>query len=128
MAVTTITGAQCTVTYNSVAYSAQVVSGTITATYSVSRTKTLSDTAYPLLDVEHEVSMEFFHDDESAGFIGVLNTAAIAGTGQTLTIAMSDSKWSGTMYVTAINPSFAATEAVMASVTLIGSLTLSDVP
>ena len=77
MAVTSITGAQFTVTVSSTDYSEQVVSGTIKATPSLQRTKTLTGTDFSLVDLVHEVEVEFFYDEET-GFHGIVNTAARA--------------------------------------------------
>lgn len=127
MAVTSITGAQFTVTVSSTDYSEQVVSGTINTTYNIQRTKTLSGTDFSLTDLVHEVEVEFFYDEET-GMHGIVNTAAIAGTGLVVTIVGGDAKWTGTLYTTGLEVTFSADGVAMSSGTFIGSLTLADQP
>lgn len=127
MAVVSITGSQFTVTVGATDYSAQVTAGTITATPNMIRTKTLSDTDYSQSDLVHELSVEFLYDEET-GLYGAVNTAAVAGTGLTVTIVGGDAKWTGTMYTTGLETSFAADGVATASGTFIGSLTLADNP
>lgn len=127
MAVTTVVGSSCDFKISSTSYAAQVTSGTVTVTPNIARTKTLSDTAYPKVDLVHEANLEFMYDEET-GLAGALDTAAIAGTGLTLTIVVGDSKFSGTMYVTDLSHNYSADGAVTSSASFIGSLTLADQP
>lgn len=127
MPAVSITGSQFTVTYNSTAVTGQVVEGTITATPSITRTKTLSETDFSLTDLVHEVDVSFLYDEED-GFHGAVNTAAIAGTGVAVVIVGGDAKWTGTLYCTGLEVTFAADGVAMSSGTFIGSLTLADNP
>lgn len=127
MAVVTVAGSACDFKISSTSYSAQVTAGTVTVSPNIARTKTLSDTAYPLVDLVHEASLEFVYDEET-GLAGALNTAAIAGTGLSLTIVIGDSKFSGTMYVTDLSPSYSADGLTTSSASFIGTLSLADQP
>lgn len=127
MAVVSVAGSACDFKIASTSYSAQVTAGTVTVTPNIARTKTLSDTAYPLVDLTHEATIEFLYDEET-GLAGALNTAAIAGTGLTLTIVIGDSKFSGTMYVTDLSPSYSADGVTTTSASFVGALTLADQP
>lgn len=127
MAVVSITGSQFTFKIGTTDYTAQVTSGTITATPSIARTKTLSDTAFPLVDLVHEVQCDFLYDDE-VGFQGQLNTAAVAGTGLTTEIVGGDGKWSGTLYCTGLETKVSAADVAMSSASFVGSLTYADKP
>ena len=127
MAVVSITGSQFTVKIGTTAYSAQVTGGTITATPTISRTKTLTDIAYPLTDLVHEVECEFLYDDET-GFYGQINTAAIAGTALVTEIVGGDGKWTGNLYSTGLETKFKADGVTMSSGKFIGSLTYADQP
>jgi hypothetical protein len=126
MAVVSITGAQFTCKIGTTDYSSQVTGGTITASPTIARTKTLGDVAYPMTDLVHEVDVEFLYDDE-AGFVGQINTAAIAGTGLVTEIKGADSKWTGTLYTTGLEVKFAADGVAMATGKFIGALVLADV-
>jgi hypothetical protein len=127
MAVVSIAGSQFTVTYNSQNVSAQVTEGTITATPTITRTKTLAEVDFQLTDLVHEVECTFLYDEET-GFYGAINTAAIAGTGVTVSIVGGDAKWDGTLYCQGLEVSFAADGVATASGSFIGSLTLADAP
>lgn len=127
MAVVSIAGSQFTVNVSSTDYSAQVTGGTITNTPTVNRIKTLSDTAYALGEVVWEVECKFLYDTE-VGFYGIVNTAAIAGTGLTTVITGGDAKWSGTLYCTGLEVTFAADGIAEATGSFVGSLTLADAP
>lgn len=127
MPAVSIAGSQFTVTYNSVNVSAQVKEGTITATPTITRTKTLSDTDFQITDLVHEVEVTFLYDEES-GFHGAINTAAIAGTGVTVSIVGGDAKWDGTLYCQGLEVSFAADGVAESTGSFIGSLTLADAP
>ena len=127
MAVVTVAGSACTFKIGATPYSAQITGGSINVTPSIARTKTLTDTAYPLTDLEHSASIDYLYDGEDA-LVGALNTAAIAGTGLTVEWLIGDTKWSGTMYVTDLGPSFSADGVTTGSVSLIGSLALADAP
>lgn len=127
MAVVSIAGSQFTFKVGATDYSAQVTGGTITTTASINRVKTLTDTAYPLSDKMHEVSIEYLYDEET-GVYGALETAALAGTGLTVEIKGGDAKWSGTLYVNGNEVKFAADGVGEASSTFVGLLTLADAP
>jgi len=127
MAVMSITGSQFVVKVGATTYSEQVTDGTVTATPTISRTKTLGSVAYPITDLVHTVKIGYLYDEE-AGFHGALNTGAIAGTGLTVEIDSADAKWTGTMYVTGLEVKFAADGVAMGSAELVGSLILADLP
>lgn len=127
MAVISVAGSACTFKVGATAYSAQVTGGSLSVTPNIARTKTLSDTAYPIVDLEHSLSIDYLYDAED-GLVGALNTAAIAGTGLTIELIVGDSKWSGTMYVTDLGPSFSADGVTTGSCSMIGTLALADAP
>jgi hypothetical protein len=127
MAVISVAGSAITFTVGATARSAQVTGGSVSVTPSIARTKTLTDTAYPLTDLEHSLSIDFVYDDET-GLLGDLNTAAIAGTGLTIALVIGDTKWTGTMYVTDLGPSFSADGLTTSSASMIGTLALADQP
>ena len=80
-----------------------------------------------LVNAMHITASVFINDDES-GLLGDLNTAAIAGTGLTIALVIGDTKWTGTMYVTDLGPSFSADGLTTSSASMIGTLTLADQP
>lgn len=127
MAVVSIAGSQFTVSYNATDVSAQVKEGTITATPTIVRTKTLNDTDFQLTDLVHEVECVFLYDQED-GFYGAVNTAAVAGTGIAVIIVGGDAKWTGNLYCTGLEVTFAADGVAEASGSFIGALTLADAP
>ena len=127
MAVTTVKGSACDFKISSTSYAAQVTSGTVTTSPNIARTKTLTDTAFPLVDLVHEADLTFFYDEET-GLAGALDTAAIAGTGLSLTIVIGDSKFAGTMYVTSHTVNYSGDGVAESSASFIGSLTLADQP
>lgn len=127
MAVVSVVGSACDFKIVSTSYAAQVTSGTVTTTPNIARTKTLTDTAYPKVDLVHEADLEFVYDEET-GLAGALDTAAIAGTGLALTVVIGDSKFSGTMYVTALSHTYSGDGMATSSASFIGSLTLADQP
>jgi hypothetical protein len=125
MAVVSVVGSACDFKISSTSYAAQVTSGTVTTSPNIARTKTLTDTAYPLVDLSHEADLEFVYDEET-GLAGALNTAAIAGTGVALTIKIGDATFSGTMYVTAVSHNYSGDGLATSSASFIGTLTLAD--
>jgi len=127
MAVMSITGAMFTVTLGETPYSEQVTEGTVTATPTVSRIKTIGDVAYPLTDLVHTVKFGYLYDEE-AGFHGALNTGAIAGAPLAVVIASAGADWTGTMYVENLEVTFTADGVAEGSAELIGSLTLAATP
>ncbi len=127
MAVVNVVGSACDFKISSTSYAAQVTSGTVTTTPNIARTKTLTDTAYPKVDLVHEADLEFLYDEET-GLAGALDVAAIAGTGLSLVIVIGDSKFSGTMYVTNLSHSYSGDGMATTSASFIGSLTLADQP
>lgn len=126
MAVVSIAGSEFSFTYNSTTYTSQVTSGTITATPTIERSKTLDDTAFTLTDLAHTVSCEFLYDEED-GFFGAVNTAAIAGSGVAVDISSTDAKFTGTLYCEGLTLNFAAGGVATASGSFTGTLTLADI-
>jgi len=128
MAVTTVVGSQITWKFGASAYSSQVTGGTLTTSPVISRTKTLSDVAYPKTDASASASVSLLFDDEAAAY-GALNTAAIAGTGTSVEWVIGDAKFTGTMYIEELSVDFSAEGVTTASVSMIGELTtLADSP
>jgi hypothetical protein len=126
MAVISLTGAVFTVTIGATPYSAQVTEGTLTATPTIARTKTLGDVAYPITDLVHTAKIAYLYDEE-AGLHGALNTAGIAGTALTVTVASTGADFTGSMYVESLEMTFTADGVAMGAAELIGTLVLAAV-
>jgi hypothetical protein len=125
MAVTTVVGSACDFKIASTSYAAQVTSGTVTTSPNIARTKTLTDTAYPKVDLVHEADLEFMYDEET-GLAGALDVAAIAGTGLALTVKIGDSQFTGTMYVTSLAHTYSGDGVATTSASFIGTLVQAD--
>ncbi len=127
MPATAITGAQFTATVNSVAYSAQVTNGSISRETSITRIKTLTDTAIKNTDDNWTMELGFLYDEET-GLYGIVNTAQ--GTGAQLTVAIvgGDAKWTGSMTVESCGVEFTADGIATCTVAMQGALTLADAP
>jgi hypothetical protein len=122
MAAISIAGASFTVEVGTTDYEDQVISGTITVTPTITRTRTLSSEAYNLTDLVHSVSIEFLYDGDT-GMYADLNTAAVAGTSVALEVSDGSAAWTGaTMYVESLENNIEATGVSTATVTFTGQL------
>jgi hypothetical protein len=124
MAAVSIAGAAFVVEVGSpaVQYEDQVISGTVTVTPTITRTRTLGSEAFDLTDLIHAVSIEFLYDG-SSGLYGALQTSAVAGTAVRLEITHSATAWLGTsMYVESLENNIEATGVATATVTFTGQL------
>ena len=120
-----ITGAQFTVTVGAVAYSAQVTSGTITTTPTVTRTKTLSGVAFDQTDLNSTVSIEYLYDDNT-GLYDALQTAITAGTALAVSIHGATGVWTGAaMWPDSADVTFDAAGIATATVNFQGDLTFA---
>lgn len=120
-----ISGAQFTVSVATVAYSDQVVSGTISTTPTITRTRTLSSEAYDLTDLVHAATIEFLYDGDS-GMYDALSTAAVAGTSVAVIIAEATGTWtSSVMHIESLEVNYEATGVATASVTFVGQFAFS---
>jgi phosphate-selective porin len=120
-----ITGAQFTVSVGATAYSAQVTSGTITTTPTVTRTKTLSGVAFDQTDLNSTISIEYLYDD-NAGLYDALQTAITAGTALAVSVHGATGVWTGTaMWPDSADVKFDAAGIAMATVNLQGEMTFA---
>lgn len=128
MPVVSVAGSAFTVTIGATAYTAQITSGTITLTNSITRIKTLTDTVSATTDRDGSLSIEFLYDDET-GILGALHTAAVAGTSVSVVIVGGDTKWTGsTMFVETVEGAFEATGIATGSASFSGIMVLADNP
>jgi hypothetical protein len=120
-----ITGAQFTVTVGAVAYSAQVTSGTITTTPTVTRTKTLSGVAFDQTDLNSTLAIAYLYDD-NAGLYDAIDTAITAGTSLAVSVHGATGVWTGaTMWPDSADVTFDAAGIAMANVNFQGPLTFA---
>jgi predicted secreted protein len=129
MPTTAITGKQFTVTFNSVAGTAQITSGTIEESASSTTIQTLGGSVAVSEGVESSVSCDFLYDGpESGSFYLALKTALNAGTAATITIIGGDSSWTGSAIVTSLSAEFPADGATTCSaeLTISGALTFDE--
>ena len=127
MPVVSIAGSEFTVQVASVAYSAQVTSGTITQTSTITRTRTLGGgNAFTQTDLISALSVSFLFDHDS-GLYNALENAATAGT--SLAVIIDDglnTAWNGAaMYVESVEVSYDATGVATATASLTGELAIS---
>ena len=120
-----ITGAQFTVSVGSTSYSAQVTSGTITTTPTVTRTKTLSSVAFDQTDLNSTVSIEYLYDDNT-GLYNALETAITAGTSIAVSINGATGVWSGSaMWPDSSDVKYDAAGVAMCTVSMQGTVTFA---
>lgn len=120
-----ITGAQFTVTVASTPYTAQVTSGTITTTPTVTRTKTLSSVAFDQTDLNSTVSIEYLYDDNT-GLYNALQTAITAGSSLALSIHGATGVWTGAaMWPDSADVKYDAAGVAMATVSMQGTITFA---
>ena len=112
MPATSIAGATFTVTIGAVDYSAQVTSGTVTSTSTITRTRTLDGNAFSQTDLISGISLSFLYDDNT-GCFDALQTVVDSGAGT----------WTGAaMYVESAETTFDATGVAMCTAQLTGEL------
>lgn len=123
---TSIAGATFTVSVGATDYSAQVTSGTLTRTSTITRTRVLGPgNAFTQTDLISGVSISFLYDGD-AGLFNVLDDAAVAGTSLAVIIIGGTGTFTGAaMYVESAETTFDATGVSMATATLTGTLVLS---
>ena len=127
MPVVSVAGSEFTVQVASVAYSAQITSGTITQTSTITRTRTLGGgNAFTQTDLISALSVSFLFDHDS-GLYNALENAATAGT--SLAVVIDDglnTAWNGAaMYVESVEVSYDATGVATATASLTGELAIS---
>ena len=127
MPVVSVAGSEFTVQVASVAYSAQITSGTITQTSTITRTRTLGGgNAFTQTDLISALSVSFLFDHDS-GLYNALENAATAGT--SLAVIIDDglnTAWNGAaMYVESVEVSYDATGVATATASLTGELAIS---
>ena len=127
MPVVSVAGSEFTVQVASTAYSAQVTSGTITQTSTITRTRTLGGgNAFTQTDLISALSVSFLFDHDS-GLYNALENAATAGTSLAVTIDDGlNTAWVGAaMYVESVEVSYDATGVATATAALTGELAIS---
>ena len=122
MPATSIAGATFTVTVGATDYSAQVTSGTVTSTSTITRTRTLDGNAFSQTDLISSVSLSFLYDD-TAGVFSALQAKVDSGASVAVVIDGGTGEWTGAaMYVESAETTFDATGVAMCSATLTGEL------
>jgi hypothetical protein len=127
MPVVSIAGSAFTVQVASVAYSAQVTSGTITQTSTITRTRTLGGgNAFTQTDLISALAVTFLFDGDS-GMYNALENATTAGTSLAVTIDDgTNTTWTGAeMYVESVEVSYDASGVATATASLTGTLAIS---
>jgi hypothetical protein len=117
MPATSVAGSSFTVTVETVAYTAQIVRGTIQSTPNVVTTKTLGpNKASTQTDVEDTATLDFLYDNNA--FYGALYTAS--RTGAALTVVIDGGyTWTGEMTVTDLSVEFNAEDAASCSASFV---------
>ena len=122
MPATSIAGATFTVTIGAVDYSAQVTSGTVTSTSTITRTRTLDGNAFSQTDLISGISLSFLYDD-NAGCFDALQTVVDSGASLAVVVDGGNSNWTGAaMYVESAETTFDATGVAMCTAALTGVL------
>ena len=122
MPATSIAGATFTVTIGAVDYSAQVTSGTVTSTSTITRTRTLDGNAFSQTDLISGISLSFLYDD-NAGCFDALQTVVDSGASLAVVVAGGTGTWTGAaMYVESAETTFDATGVAMCTAQLTGEL------
>jgi hypothetical protein len=127
MPVISVAGSEFTVQVASIAYSAQVTSGTITQTSTITRTRTLGGgNAFNQTDLISALAVTFLFDRDS-GLYNALENAATAGTSLAVTIDDgTNTTWAGAaMYVESVEVAYDATGVATATASLTGELAIS---
>ena len=122
MPATSIAGATFTVTIASVDQSAQVTSGTVTSTSTITRTRTLDGNAFSQTDLISAINLSFLYDD-NAGCFDALQTVVDSGSAIAVVIDGGTGTWTGSaMYVESAETTFDATGVAMCTAQLTGVL------
>lgn len=122
MPATSIAGATFTVTVGATDYSAQVTSGTVTSTSTITRTRTLDGNAFSQTDLISAVSLSFLYDN-TGGIFAALQAKVDSGASVAVVIDGGSGEWTGAaMYVESAETTFDATGVAMCSATLTGEL------
>ena len=122
MPATSIAGATFTVTIGAVDYSAQVTSGTVTSTSTITRTRTLDGNAFSQTDLISGISLSFLYDDNT-GCFDALQTVVDSGASLAVVIDGGTGTWTGAaMYVESAETTFDATGVAMCTAQLTGVL------
>ena len=125
MPAVSVAGAAFTVDVASVGYESQVVSGTITTTPTITRTKTLDSVAFDQTDLNSTVAIEFLYD-ENTGLYDALQTAVAAGNTVAVDVRSATGHWAGNgMSIESVELSFEATGIATASVSFTGNISFS---
>lgn len=125
MPAVSITGSQFTVTINSTARTDQVISGTITITPTVVRTKTLGSTAFDQTDLNGSAEIEFLYDEDS-GMYNALEGAASAGNSVSLAVDGGAGTWTGSaVYIEELAMEVAADGVATCTATFTGTITFA---
>lgn len=125
MPAVSITGSQFTVTINSTARTDQVISGTITITPTVVRTKTLGSTAFDQTDLNGSAEIEFLYDEDT-GMYNALEGAASAGSSVSLVVDGGAGTWTGSaVYIEELAMEVAADGVATCTATFTGTITFA---
>lgn len=122
MPATSIAGATFTVSIGAVNYSAQVTSGTVTSTSTITRTRTLDGNAFSQTDLISGVSLSFLYDGNSDAF-DALQTVIDSGASIAVVVAGGTGTWTGAaMFAESVETTFDATGVAMCTAELTGVL------
>lgn len=124
MPATSVAGSVFTVDVDGDDYEAQVTSGTVTITPTITRTKTLSSVDFKKTDLASTANLSFLYDGNT-GMYDALATHASAGSSASVTIVGSTGTWSGTCYVESLEMSVDAAGVATSTVNLTGTITFS---
>ena len=125
MPAVSITGSQFTVTINSTARTDQVISGTITITPTVVRTKTLGSTAFDQTDLNGSAEIEFLYDEDT-GMYNALEAAAAGGSSVSLVVDGGAVTWTGSaVYIEELAMEVAADGVATCTATFTGTITFA---
>ena len=122
MPATSIAGATFTVSVGGSDASAQITSGTVTTTSTITRTRTLDGNAFSQTDLISAVSLSFLFDGNS-GVFDDLQTAADSGASIACNVNSQSGEWTGAaMYVESAETTFDATGVATCTAQLTGVL------
>jgi len=122
MPATSIAGATFTVTVGATDYSAQVTSGTITSTSTITRTRTLDGNAFSQTDLISAINLSFLYDGNTGAF-DALQTVVDSGASIAVVVDGGTGTWTGSaMYVESAETTFDATGVAMCTAQFTGVL------
>ncbi len=122
MPATSIAGATFTVTVAAVDYSAQITSGTVTSTSTITRTRTLDGNAFSQTDLISGISLSFLYDD-TGGVFEELQTVVDSGASIAVIVDGGSGVWTGAaMFVESAETTFDATGVAMVTAQMTGEL------